>query len=106
MLNSQGLITFEKQVELLPYKPRPIIQRELMTDAEILANVGGTLFVNVESYPNYFLINFKLHTLNKFITLECGEGLSFNPQFLSWLMFNYRTVGFNSISYDLLALWL
>lgn len=105
-LNDEGLITFEKAVPLLPYKPRSFKQRELMTDADILANAGGTLFVNVESYPNYFLINFKLHTTNKFITLECGKGRSFNPQFLSWLMFNYQTVGFNSISYDLLVLWL
>lgn len=77
-----------------------------MTDAEILANAGGTLFLNVESYPNYFLITFKLHTQNKFIQLECGEGRKFNVQFLSWIMHNYKTIGFNSINYDLLMIWL
>ena len=105
-LNSEGLITFEKEVELLPYKPRPFKQREFLTDSEILANAGGTLFLNVESYSNYFLITFKLHTANKFLQLECGDGKHFNPQFLSWLLHNYRTVGFNSINFDLLIIWL
>lgn len=105
-LNSEGLIVFNNEVELLPYVPRPFKQREFLTDAEILANAGGTLFLNVESYPNYFLITFKLHTKNKFIQLECGDDRSFNPQFLSWLMHSYRTVGFNSINFDLLMIWL
>lgn len=105
-LDENGLITFDKSVSLLPYKPRPFKEREYMTDAEILTNAGSTLFLNVESYPNYFLISFKLHTQNKFIQLECGEGRSFNAQFLSWIMHNYRTVGFNSINYDLLIIWL
>lgn len=105
-LNSEGLITFNKSATLKPYKPRPFVEREFMSDAEILSNAGGTLFVNVESYPNYFLITFKLHTQNKFIQLECGEGRSFNNQFLSWLMHSYKTVGFNSLNYDLLMIWL
>jgi hypothetical protein len=105
-LNSEGFITLEKRVELLPYKPRPFVEREFMTDEEILASAGSTLFLNVESYPNYFVITFKLHGSNKFFTIECGEGRSFNPKFLSWVMHNYKTVGFNSISYDLIVLWL
>jgi len=106
LLNDEGLIVLDKKVELLPYKPRPFRQRQYLTDAELMANVGGTLFLNVECYLNYFLITFKLHTTGKFVELECGEGRSFNPQFLSWLMHNYRTVGFNSINFDLLILWM
>ncbi len=105
-LTSEGLISLDKSVQLLPYKPRQFIEREFMTDAEILANVGGTLLCDVELYPNYYLCSFKLLNTNKFITLECGEGKSFNPKFLSWLMNSYRTVGFNSIDYDLLIIWL
>lgn len=105
-LNSDGLIVLDKKVELLPYKPRPFKDRKFLTDAELVANVGGTLFLNVESYPNYFLITFKLNQTNKFLQLECEEGKSFNPQFLSWLMYSFRTVGFNSINYDLLIIWL
>jgi hypothetical protein len=105
-LNSEGLITLDRKVELLPYKPRPFVEREFMSDAEIVENAGSTLFLNVESYPNYFVITFKLHGFNKFFTIECGEGRGFNPKFLSWVMHNYKTVGFNSINYDLLVIWL
>jgi hypothetical protein len=104
-LNSEGLITLDRKATLLPYQPRSFPEREYLTDEEIQANVGGTLFVNVESYPNYFLITFKLLNTNKFLMLECGEGRSFNPLFLSWLMYNYRTVGFNSIRFDLIVIW-
>jgi hypothetical protein len=106
LLNADGLITLERKAVLKPYQPRSFVEREFLTDAELLSHVGGTLFLNVESYPNYFLITFKLHNTNKFLQLECGEGLTFNPKLLSWIMFNYRTVGFNSINYDLLILWL
>jgi len=104
-LNENGLIVLDKKVTLSPYKPRQHPEREYLTDAEILANVGGTLFVNVESYPNYFLITFKLLNANKFLMLECGEGRSFNPKFLSWLMLSYRTIGFNSIAFDTIIIW-
>jgi hypothetical protein len=90
----------------LTYKPRELIQREFMTDDEILANVGKDLFVDIELYPNYYLCSFKLHGTNKFICLESGNEKKFNPHFLAWLMNNYRTIGFNSIKYDLLIIWL
>jgi hypothetical protein len=104
-INADGLITLEKRAQLKPYSPHSFPEREFLTDAELLSNVGGTLFLNVESYFNYFLITFKLHTTNKFLQLECGQHTTFNPKLLSWVMYNYRTVGFNSINYDLLALW-
>jgi len=106
-LDINGLITLDRIAILKPYEPRSHPEREFLTDAEILSNAGGTLFLNVESYPNYFLITFKLHGTNKFLQLECGEGgRAFNSQFLSWLLFNYRTVGFNSINFDMLIIWL
>jgi len=105
-LTSEGLISLNKSIELLPYKSRQFIEREYLTDAEMLANIGGTLLVDIELYPNYFLCTFKLHNTNKFLSFECGEGKEFNAKFLSWVMWNYRTVGFNSINYDLLIIWL
>ena len=104
-LNEAGLITLDRKAILKPYQPRSFVEREFLTDAEILANIGGTLFLNVESYPNYFLITFKLHNTNKFLQFEVSNTATFNPKFLSWIMFNYRTVGFNSINYDLIVLW-
>lgn len=103
-LNAEGLITLERKVELLPYKPRPFIQREFLTDEEIMRHVGSDAYVDVEVYPNYFLISFKIK--GKYLCLECGEGRSFNPRLLSWLMQSYRTIGFNSINFDLLIIWL
>lgn len=105
-LTPDGLISLERSAQLKPYVPRKFVEREFLTDEELQANVGGTLFLNVESYPNYFLISFKLHGTNKFLQLECGHDKSFNEKFLSWIMFNYTTVGFNSLNYDLLVLWL
>lgn len=104
-LTPDGLITLEKRAQLKPYQPRPFEHREFLTDAEIINHAGGTLFLNVESYPNLFLITFKLHNKG-FIQLELGENKTFNPQFLSWLMHSYKTVGFNSFNYDLLVIWL
>lgn len=104
-LNEAGLITLDRKATLNPYSPRSFPEREFLTDAELLSHAGSTLFLNVESYPNYFLITFKLHTTNKFLQLEICDHLTFNPKMLSWIMFNYRTVGFNSINYDLLVLW-
>lgn len=103
-LNSEGLITLERRVELLPYKPRPFIEREFLSDAELLANVGKNAYFDIETYPNYCLISFKI--AGKYLCLECDEFNNFNEKMLSWIMFNYRTIGFNSINFDLLILWL
>jgi len=105
-LNEDGLIELTKTAQLKPYQARTFPKREYLTDAELLQNVGSTLFLNVEAYPNYFCCTFKLHKTNKFLTLECGEGRSFNAMFLSWILHNYKTVGFNSIKFDLLIIWL
>jgi len=100
-LTPSGHLSLSKSAALLPYQDRPLVAREYMTETEIRDNIGSDLFLDVECYPNYFMCGFKHNTLNKFICLEND----FNPQFLSWLLFNYRTIGFNSITYDLLMLW-
>ncbi len=105
-LNSDGLITLDKAVTLKPYKPRVFPIREQLTDQDLMNNVGNTLFLNVEAYPNYWCCTFKLHKTNKFLVLEISKDKTFNPKFLSWIMHSYRTVGFNSFKYDNLILWL
>lgn len=102
MLNALGQIILNTgSVELLPYEDRSVIHREFMTDAEILNNAGSDLILDSESYPNYFMTGFKHVSSGKFIKIEDD----FNPGFLSWLLFNYRTIGFNSLDYDLMMLW-
>lgn len=101
-LTPDGLITLERTIQLKPYKPRSFMEREYLTDQELIANVGKTMLLDIELYPNYFLCSFKLHGTNKFLVLE----VPFNTRLLAWIMNNYRTIGFNSINYDLLILWL
>ncbi len=101
MFNPEGFLSIDKKVQLRPYVAPIAKQYELATDDEIINGAGGTLVVDSESYYNYFLIAFKDIKTNKIITFEPP----FNSSKLSWIMHNYRTVGFNSISYDLLMIW-
>ena len=101
MLNPEGFLSTDKKVQLRPYVAPIAKQYELTTDNEIVNSATGTLVVDSESYYNYFLIAFKDVKTNKIITFEPP----FNSRKLSWIMHNYRTVGFNSISYDLLMIW-
>lgn len=101
LLDEDGKIVLGKGVQLNPYRPRPKIHRQFMTDGEIINGAGGDLIVDTESFANYYLCGFKHVQSGKYIRID-GE---FNPRFLSWLMFSYRTVGFNSIDYDLVMIW-
>jgi len=101
-LSPEGHILLDKgPVQLKPYKQREPIPYTLATDAEIIAGAGGDLIGDTETYPNYNLCGFKIVKTGKFIQLDNN----FNPAFLSWLLFNYRTVGFNSKNYDLMIMW-
>src|SRR5882724_10372851 len=102
--NLNGFIKLTKKVTLKPYQPRQFIGREYLTDAEIVTFTNYPAFVDVECYPNFFLITFKIN--GRFLSLECGQDRSFNPKMLSWIMNSYKTIGFNSIKYDLLMIWL
>lgn len=100
-VNEEGRIEIGKGVTLNPFKPRPLIKREYMTDADIMNNVGTDLIMDGEFYPNYALFGFKSVKTKKYIRAD----RAFNPRFLSWLMFSYRTIGFNSIHFDIPMLW-
>lgn len=100
-MTDQSFIPISQQVALKPYQPRPIKPVEYITDAGLMNGVGHTLIVDIENYKNYFLIAFKLHGAAKYHTLEPP----FSPQKLSWILHNYRTIGFNSLKYDLPMIW-
>lgn len=100
-LDDDDRLIIGKGVRLKPYRQRPFVNRQLITEAELYNLAGGDLILDVESYPNYFLAGFKHVQSDKYIFLE----KDFNPRFLSWLLHSFRTVGFNSISYDLVVLW-
>lgn len=101
LLDAEGKIALSRGIQLKPYTPRKAIPRAYMTDAEILAGAGGDLILDTESFPNYFLAGFKHVQSGKYIKTDAV----LNPRFLSWLLFSYRTIGFNSEAYDLPMLW-
>lgn len=102
MIEPSLIQTSDKKVILKPYKPRPFIPREYLSDQELLDNIGGTLIVDTELFKNYFLVSFKCIKTNKYLPMEAP----FNERKLSWILHNYTTVGFNSIKYDCPIIWL
>lgn len=117
-------LSLDKRITLNPYIPRKPIPFEYMTDAEIMNGVGGTLIIDTETYINYFLIGMLDVKTNKVIRFEIKRKhnihldsefvthdgkfydiRNFNTQKLSWIMHSYRTVGFNSLKYDLPLIW-
>lgn len=99
-----GRIELSNAVQLRPYVPREQLHYEVMSDQEILDGAGGTLVVDTESYPNYFLIAFKDLKTGKVIIFE-NDTISNNRK-LCWIMQSYRTVGFNSNKYDIPLIWM
>ncbi len=99
-----GRIKLSNAVQLRPYVPREPLHYEIMSDQEILAGSGGTLVVDIEAYPNYFLIAFKDLKTGKIIIFE-NDTIS-NDRKLCWIMQSYRTVGFNSNKYDIPLIWM
>ncbi len=57
------------------------------------------VFLDVECYPNYFLICFKSKTKTRFY--ELYEGCQLDVTSISKIMSRYLTIGFNSLVYDL-----
>jgi hypothetical protein len=102
-INEDGLleVATTKRVELNPYIPREPLPRPQLTDQELIDNAGGTLIVDTETYPNFFLAAFKCYKTKKYLKLT----LPFNTLKLAWILQSYRTVGFNSNRYDMLMLW-
>lgn len=100
-LNDDGHIIIGKGVKLNPYKPRPLIHREYMTENEIRSNAGSDIILDTECFPNYYMAGFKHVSSGKYLRLDDD----FNPFKLSWILNSYRSIGFNSITYDLIILW-
>lgn len=107
-LNEQGQIIIQDKVSLKPYQSRIFKPYELMTDEEILKGAGGNLILDSEFYINYSLLAFMDIITKKIIKFEINydKDMYINEKKLSWIMHSYRTIGFNSIKYDLPLLWL
>ena len=107
-LNSEGFLITEKKVSLKPYIPRSPLPIEYLTDQELIDGAGGFMIVDCEVYFNYFLILFldcKTKKVVRFV-IDRDTGECLNERKLSWIMYNYTTVSFNGIKFDLQLIWL
>lgn len=107
-INTDGFISTSKRVELKPYQPRQPKPYHLLSDTELQNGTGGVMIVDTEVYYNYFLVVFKCIRTKGIVrfVIDRDTGECFNEKKLSWILFNYTTVGFNTIKFDLPLLWL
>jgi hypothetical protein len=74
---------------------------ELLTFDDLFNGQERELIFDVESYINYFLVSFKCIASGKVIFFEDAEDRVVNTQLLSYIMYRYKLIGFNSRTYDL-----
>lgn len=70
------------------------------------AGLGYTMIFDIESYVNYFLIGFKCVETGLYVEFENSPNASINLDKLNWVIWNFRSVGFNTWSYDIPMLFL
>ncbi len=101
-------IPLTKQIALKPYIPRKPLPVEYAIDNEIWQGAGNTLIIDTETYNNLFLLQMLDIKTRKIICFEISENYDatlWNSQKLSWILHSYRTIGFNSIKYDMPLIW-
>ena len=71
-----------------------------MLKSELLPNIGSEMVYNIECYPNYFVCVF-LHVPTDSLTIfEQSPDSEIDYDFLNWVMYHFKLIGFNSNSYD------
>lgn len=75
----------------------------IMTDEELVqaAMARDRLLFDIECYQNYFIASFRSLATGKAVFFEMYDGHPLDINRLGWVMQNFTTVGFNSLSYDL-----
>jgi len=75
----------------------------VMTDEELVqaAMARDRLLFDIECYQNYFIASFRSLATGKAVFFEMYDGHPLDINRLGWVMQNFTTVGFNSLSYDL-----
>ncbi len=79
---------------------RPLEPFTVMSGPELLAAVGDEMHFDVECYPNYFLISFLHDKTDKVVFFELSADSTIDYQFLGWMLFGFKLIGFNSKNYD------
>lgn len=96
----------DKTIKLKPYEPRPLTPLNLMSVEELQSQTADILFVDIEIYPNYFLAAFTNYRTKKQFIFELSAEVTYDRYMISWILMSYKTVGFNSLKFDLPLLWL
>lgn len=71
---------------------------DLFTDAELIAEAGGTLVFDCEVYSNYFLVAFRSEKSGKVVYIESPH---LDIPKLNWILANFTLVSFNGNNFDL-----
>ena len=71
------------------------------THDELLQHQGSEMVFDVECYPNYFLVYFKHAVTGRTLSFELSPDSEVNYDYLNWVLYHFKLVGFNSISYDI-----
>lgn len=76
---------------------------DFFTDVELVraAALKETLTFDCEVYPNYFLAAFKSLESHKVLCFESYPGHPIDCAKLRWVLQNFRTIGFNSLHFDM-----
>jgi len=75
---------------------------EFMSYDELINTPPGEVFIfDVECYHNFFYVAFKCLSTGKYVAFERSPDFDFNPDALSWVLWRFCIVGFNSRNYDL-----
>lgn len=77
----------------------------IMTDQELYdcVKAGNRFVLDIECYPNYFLLVFTCYETGKIIYEEMDESTFLNIEKLAWIAKNAKLITFNGIKYDMVV---
>lgn len=105
MLDANGFIVAKasRKIDKIASAVRMLLRPvEFMTDEELMSIPAGSVFVfDVECYRNFFYVAFKCLSNGKFVAFERSPDFDFPELKLSWVLWRFCLVGFNSASYDI-----
>lgn len=86
-------------LERVNYEP---VQRNFISDYQIaLLPKGSRIAFDTETYPNYFLAGFKHLDSGAYFYCEAKSHKQINIAKLTWIMWAFNHIGFNSYDYDM-----
>lgn len=91
----------DKEVKDLIFPMRTLIPIPELQEYEYEACIGDEVILDVECYPNYFLICLKHLKSGKFAIFEESPAKTIDRVKLSWCLFAFKIYTFNGNHYDM-----